>query len=405
MNSSAFTFFIAFLLVGPYTGSATAFLSISGGKRKAFKYSELHYSEPDGEMNAAIVTAPPLDIFSKEVYETKRDDIDIEPSSKDAAYEKQYSLASALNVQHRLLNDKGPNYPIQIIGHRGSPYKFLENTLPAFLHAAQVGSDGVELDVFLLKCGTLVVFHGSGGDEEPGLLHSYCGVEGSILDYTAEEARRLLTFNKHFDEFGCGPDAITHPEDAPNGLPHYCYVYTLEEILNSLRDHPEVPPNFTIKIELKGPGTAKPAVELVRRLNMEHRCHYSSFDHSRIEEVKLLDGNAITGALFADHVPDDFLEQCLAVGADEVHLKYDTCTYERVQASHMVGLSTMAWFRGPAGMTYDSLNKYFDVGSEDISMYRTVLLSGVRSVCVNKPDIMKKALEIIQRTSSHLPRM
>lgn len=71
-------------------------------------------------------------------------------------------------------------YPIKVIGHRGSPFKYLENTSLGFINAAQVGADGVELDVFLLKCGTLVVFHGSGGDAEPGLLHSYCSVEGSM---------------------------------------------------------------------------------------------------------------------------------------------------------------------------------------------------------------------------------
>ena len=53
-------------------------------------------------------------------------------------------------------------YPIKVIGHRGSPFKYLENTSLGFINAAQVGADGVELDVFLLKCGTLVVFHGSG---------------------------------------------------------------------------------------------------------------------------------------------------------------------------------------------------------------------------------------------------
>ena len=62
----------------------------------------------------------------------------------------------------------------------------------ASVHAAQAGADGIELDVFLLKCGTLVVFHGTGTDQEPGRLESYCGVEGSILDYTAEEARGIF---------------------------------------------------------------------------------------------------------------------------------------------------------------------------------------------------------------------
>ena len=75
---------------------------------------------------------------------------------------------------------RGVPGPVAVIGHRGSPHAALENTSRSFLHAARAGADGVELDVFLLKCGSLVVFHGSGGDEKLGLLHSYCGVEGSM---------------------------------------------------------------------------------------------------------------------------------------------------------------------------------------------------------------------------------
>ncbi|KAL7535156.1 hypothetical protein ACHAXR_006304 [Thalassiosira sp. AJA248-18] len=354
---------------------------------------KLHYTEPV-ETNAIIATAPlQHDIFSNV---TEEDPLYTEKT------QNPYSLASKLNVAHVPLNEHGFQYPIEVIGHRGSPYKFLENTTPSFLHAAQVGADGIELDVFLLKCGSLVVFHGSGGDRQPGLLQSYCGVEGSILDYTAEDAKRLLTFNKNFEEFGCGPNAITHPDD---GYSHYCYVHTLQEVLENLRDHTDVSQNFKIKIELKGPGTALPSIELVRKLNMDKRCQYSSFDHSRIAEVRMLDADAITGALFENDVPDDFVQQCLAVGANEVHFKYDTCTYERVRAAHLAGLNTMAWFRGPAGMADDYLTKYFDVGNEDEAMYRTVLLSGVKSMCVNRPDVLAKSLVAAQAVNSHLPRV
>lgn len=207
------------------------------------------------------------------------------------------------------------------------------------------------------------------------------------LDYTAEEAKRLLTFDKSFEEFVCGPDKITHPGDPL----HYCFVHTLEEVLVTLRDHPRVSSNFAIKIELKGPNTAGPVVELVHRLNMSHRCSYSSFDHARIAEVRMLDEDAITGALF-DRLPSDFAQRAVAVGASEVHLKYDTCTYDAIQAAHRAGLKTMAWFRGPRGMKQDYFEKYLDVGNEDEAMYRTVLSSGVGSMCVNRPDVMVKAL-------------
>lgn len=212
------------------------------------------------------------------------------------------------------------------------------------------------------------------------------------LDYTAEEARRFLTFNKDYDEFGCGPNEITHPNDRTNTIPHYCYIHTLEEVLVTLRDHPDVKSDFTIKIELKGPNTATPTVELVKKLGMRHRCHYSSFDHSRIAEVRMLDEDAHTGALFDDNIPENFTDIAIAAGANEVHLKYDTASYERVSIAHRYGLGTMAWFRGPRGMKEDYLTKYFDVGNEDADMYLTVLRSGVQSLCVNRPDVLSKAL-------------
>jgi len=279
-----------------------------------------------------------------------------------------------------------------VIGHRGSLYTALENTSRSFIHAAQAGADGIELDVFLLKCGTLVVFHGTGSDQSPGLLKSYCGIDGSILDYTAEEARKLLTFNKDSDEFGCGADLITDDTHCD----HYCYVHTLEEVLLTLRDHPDVKPDFVIKIELKGPGTAFPSVELVKKHNMMHRCQFASFNHTRIAEVKSFAPDAITGALWAD-LPDDFLERCLQVQANEVHFRYDTCTPKNVKTAHKAGLGTMAWFRGPKAMTSDA-SKYHDCGNEDVAMYKVVLQTGVGSLCANRPSI---ALEAV---SEHVAR-
>ena len=90
-----------------------------------------------------------------------------------------FSLASKLNVLHESRATEH-THPIEVVGHRGSLYTALENTSRSFLHAAEAGADSVELDVFLLKCGTLVVFHGTGTDQNPGLLDLYCGMEGSM---------------------------------------------------------------------------------------------------------------------------------------------------------------------------------------------------------------------------------
>ena len=50
-----------------------------------------------------------------------------------------------------------------IIGHRGAPHHFPENTIASFRHALELGANGLELDLCLTKDRKLAVFH----DPEP----------------------------------------------------------------------------------------------------------------------------------------------------------------------------------------------------------------------------------------------
>jgi len=198
-------------------------------------------------------------------------------------------------------------------------------------------------------------------------------------------------------EFGCGKEYMMSNEALEE-----MYIPTLEEVLKDAKES-----GIKVKIELKGPGTAIPAVELVDNLNMVNQCEFSSFDHSQIHQVRELkpevteDGTHVyrTGALFASHVPDDFIDVALSVGASEVHLKYDTCTTDRIESIHDAGMGSMAWFRGPIGMLEDVSEKYFDVGNEDEEMYKVVMATGVQSMCINKPDVLLKLIEKLERSS------
>lgn len=242
-----------------------------------------------------------------------------------------------------------------------------------------MGADAVELDVFLLKCGTLAVFHGSGTDETPGLLKGYCvDRHESILEYTYDELQDIV-FNENFPDFGCPAHKIRE------GV-----IPTLNQVLQDAKDT-----SMIIKIELKGPDTAEPVLKLVEDYKMQHQCHFSSFDLRQIAIIRALrpqidkNGNHVykTGALF-NNVDSDYLRRALEVGASEVHLRYDECTRTRVNEIHAAGLETMAWFRGPVGMKNDVRNRFCDVGNEDWSMYKAVLETGVRQMCVNRPDVL-----------------
>ena len=52
-----------------------------------------------------------------------------------------------------------PKNRVLIFGHRGSPDKITENTIPSFQKAIDQGVDGLEFDIRLAKDGVIMVFH------------------------------------------------------------------------------------------------------------------------------------------------------------------------------------------------------------------------------------------------------
>lgn len=81
----------------------------------------------------------------------------------------------------------------KVWAHRGASAYAPENTLEAFLLAAEQGADGVELDVQLTKDGEMVVVH----DEE---IDRVSDGSGFVKDYTLAELKNL-NFNKTHPEY------------------------------------------------------------------------------------------------------------------------------------------------------------------------------------------------------------
>ncbi|GAX19133.1 hypothetical protein FisN_3Lu078 [Fistulifera solaris] len=289
-----------------------------------------------------------------------------------------YSLRHALQVQENVVSRRNEQ---RVVGHRGALYDALENTREAFLRCVDLGCDGVELDVFALRDEesddpVVVVFHGGGSDQIPGDLSDYClGQQGvSILDLSYQQSQKLV-FNPNHPEFACQRYLIEKAR-----------IPTLEEVLLDLKGTA-----LQVKIELKGHGTVEPTLALVERLRMENQCAYSCFDHEQIRKLRQLRPERDmypTAALFDRDLPDDFIEIANNCGATEIHLQYDTCTVERINAIRQAGMRSMAWFRGPVGMAEDVKTRYLDVGNEDDRCYEAVLDTGVDELCVNKPDIL-----------------
>ena len=162
--------------------------------------------------------------------------------------------------------------------HRGASGYAPENTLPAFQKAADLGADGVELDVQLTKDGEIVVCH----DEQ---IDRTASAKGWIKDYTLEELKKM--------DF-CGGQMAYEGVQIP----------TMQEAFDLLK-----PTGLTINIELKTgeifyPGLERRIVELTRENGWMDRVIFSSFNHYSIMEIQKLAPEAKTGFLYADGTLD-----------------------------------------------------------------------------------------------------
>ncbi|MEG1877985.1 MAG: glycerophosphodiester phosphodiesterase [Lachnospiraceae bacterium] len=180
----------------------------------------------------------------------------------------------------------------KIWAHRGASGYAPENTLEAFQKAADMKADGVELDVQMTRDGYLVVIH----DET---IDRVSDGSGCVKDFTLAELKQF-NFNK------------THMEYETVRIP------TFEEVLNLLNDT-----DLTINIELKTgiffyPGIEERVVALVKRMGMESRVLYSSFNHYSIMAIKKLNPDAKTGVLYSCGLYEA-AEYARHLGADAIH--------------------------------------------------------------------------------------
>ncbi len=202
-------------------------------------------------------------------------------------------------------------------GHRGASGYAPENTLIAFEKAAEMGADGVELDVQLTKDGEIVVIH----DE---WLERVSDGRGWVRDHTLSELREM-NFNR------------THPEYEHADIP------TLREVYELLK-----PTGLTINVELKTgvifyQGLEEKVVALTKELGMEDRVLYSSFNHFTCKKLHELAPEAYVGFLYSD-VPIGMCDYVKAHGGNALHpAVYHLQQPGYMQEANAKGLDVNAW--------------------------------------------------------------
>ena len=213
------------------------------------------------------------------------------------------------------INNK-TDHPL-IWGHRGASGHAPENTLPAFQMAADMGADGVELDVQLTRDGVLAVCH----DETIDRTSSGAGW---LKDFTFDELRSL--------DFSNGNAAY---EDVK--------IPTMEEVFYLL-----APTGLTINIELKTgiifyENIEEKILDLTKKMGWEDRVIYSSFNHYSVRKIKELDPGAKVGLLYGDG-PIDMPGYGRRLGADALHPAFYNLQYpDYMEDCRRYGLDVSGW--------------------------------------------------------------
>ena len=188
------------------------------------------------------------------------------------------------------------------IGHRGAMGHETENTIASVKKALELGVDMIEIDVFLIKSGELVVFH----DE---ILDSLTDTSGSIEDFTLEELQNVVVKGNH-------------------------QIPTLDEVIET------VDRLVILNIELKGKNTAGPTLKLLQKYYQKDWKKddfvISSFLWDELTTVRKLDSE-IPIAVLTEENPTDALVMGKKLKAVAINPWWKMLTKENVELIHEEG--------------------------------------------------------------------
>ncbi|MCA9525075.1 MAG: hypothetical protein KC549_02110 [Myxococcales bacterium] len=177
-----------------------------------------------------------------------------------------------------------------VLGHRGSPHHFQENTLDGFLHALELGADGVELDVFVTLDHQVVCFH----DEDTERL---TGVKGKITEMTWAQVS-VLRVQRHLDP----GDGTVRDFGEARPIPR------LEDVLDAVGDRGLI--NVELKPSAPAWGERHVGAEvgrLIQQKSAAHRAFVTGFDFFKLRALSQATPGVHAGFAydddFADYLP------------------------------------------------------------------------------------------------------
>lgn len=206
--------------------------------------------------------------------------------------------------------------PPWIIGHRGYPAEYPENTLISFQAAIEAGATMIELDVMFSLDRKIVVIHDT-------TLERTTNGHGAVMDFT-------LTRLKQLDAGGWFDSRF-----ADQNLPK------LSEILDLVNGRVYV--NIEIKsnaYESHHPPDAieKQVVELLRQKNLLDTGMISSFDVNILEQVAFMKNPPATAFISKKPADKNTVDMCSRLKVFSWHPDQRIVTRNQVKQMHAAGI-------------------------------------------------------------------
>jgi glycerophosphoryl diester phosphodiesterase len=221
----------------------------------------------------------------------------------------------------RKLKSNSKFTPPWIIGHRGYPAKYPENTIAAFQGAVGAGVKMIELDVMLSRDRKLVVIH----DER---LERTTNGKGAVTDYTLAELKRL--------DAGSWFDAAFSGQQLPE----------LSEVLELVNGRTYA--NIEIKSSAYEPhhptdAVEKQVVELLRQKKLLDKAMVSSFEVHILEQVAAMKAPPAIAFISEEPAGKNTVDMCARLNVFSWHPDCKIVTPAQVEMMHAHGIKVFPW--------------------------------------------------------------
>lgn len=306
------------------------------------------------------------------------------------------------------------NYDVfDLEAHRGGRDVRPENTLYSYAYAIELGATSIECDMQLTKDGQIVMSHNPILNSDITRDENGNYIENNKYDIRLMTVDELKKFDVGVMDPNCGEYYDLH------GKTQFTYdakIPTLEELMQLIQSYGDK--NIVLNIETKSypdPASAgyknnadpKKFVEvfnnIVKKYDMEDRVVLQSFDWQTLIEMKKLNPNISTSALWQEQpswgrdseslrryekkkspwlggldIKDyqgNLVKAAHAIGADIISPYYTEISKQDVDEAHSLGMKVVPW----------TVNN-----EKDMNM---LLDMGVDGIISDKPWLLKQVLE------------